>query len=470
MKNDVDILNREKFIDTVVNIVENLAETDTDISFAIDGGWGYGKTFVLERIEERLEEIQSEKTNSDKYIVFHYNCWEYDYYDEPLMAFASALQDMIITKSSLFDEKMAKNVRIFLKAATKKLLLIPNAIIKNHIGVDIKGFCDEMKEIKKEDSEFDSLSNLKEAIQNIKKALEDIGKGKKIISCIDEIDRCLPPYQIKILERLHHLFQGENIISIFSVNRSQLTETVKQLYGGNDKRVDNYLKKFISFSLSLDKGDLDDHAKEKFSDCLSLFDNTLFNDDFNLIGFLHSIFPEMDIRRQEKLWEKVKLVHSMTFHRKVGYDILAYELLWFVMQEYTEYYFFNPITSLPEQHNPQIPPFELLSIFCKGELSTVSNHDTLLIPQPIANFFKFLATQHSKAMSIEGKNKIFTIASNSSLYTYLLAYWLDSCSINYKCSFLFCGIPSESAYSQEQYHENLSDLQKFRDIARAIEY
>ena len=109
MKNDVDILNRDKFIETVVNIVENLAATDINATFAIDGGWGYGKTFVLERIEERLEEIQSEKTNSDKYIVFHYNCWEYDYYDEPLVAFASALQDMIIVKSSLFDEKTAKN-------------------------------------------------------------------------------------------------------------------------------------------------------------------------------------------------------------------------------------------------------------------------------------------------------------------------------------------------------------------------
>ena len=28
MKNDVDILKREKFIETVVNIVENLVETD----------------------------------------------------------------------------------------------------------------------------------------------------------------------------------------------------------------------------------------------------------------------------------------------------------------------------------------------------------------------------------------------------------------------------------------------------------
>lgn len=177
------------------------------------------------------------------------------------------------------------------------------------------------------------MSNLKEAIQNIKKALKDIGKEKKIIVCIDEIDRCLPPYQIKILERLHHLFQGENIISIFSVNRSQLAETVKQLYGGDDKRVDNYLKKFMSFSLSLDKGTPDIHTKEKFSDCLSLFDGNLFNDEFDFIEFLQSITPDMDIRKQEKLWEKVKLIHTMTFTRRVGYDILAYELLWFVIQE-----------------------------------------------------------------------------------------------------------------------------------------
>ncbi len=470
MKNDVDILNRDKFIETVVNIVENLAATDINATFAIDGGWGYGKTFVLERIEERLEEIQSEKTNSDKYIVFHYNCWEYDYYDEPLVAFASALQDMIIVKSSLFDEKTAKNVRTFLKAATLKLLLIPNEIIKTHIGVDIKEFYDEIKEIKKEDSEFDSLSNLKEAIQNIKKALKDIGKEKKIIVCIDEIDRCLPPYQIKILERLHHLFQGENIISIFSVNRSQLAETVKQLYGGNDKRVDNYLKKFMSFSLSLDKGTPDIHTKEKFSDCLSLFDGNLFNDEFEFIEFLQSITPDMDIRKQEKLWEKVKLIHTMTFTRRVGYDILAYELLWFVIQEYKEYSFFNPTTVSVGKYDPIIPTFELLKPFCKDEIVTIIHPNTLLIPKSVADFFRSLSSQHSRSISIDGKTKFFTITSTSSLTAYLLAYWLDDCDTIYKCKFSSCNESNKGAYSEEQYFENLAALRKFRDIARIIEY
>ncbi len=470
MKNDVDILNREKIIETVVNIVEYLAETDTDTTFSIDGGWGYGKTFVLKRIEGRLREIQSEKTNSNKYIVFHYNCWEYDYYDEPLIAFASALQDMITEETSVFDESIAKKVKPILKFVTKKLLHIPNEVIKNYTGIDIEESINEIKAIEKEDNAFDSLSDLKEALVKLKEALQDISLGKKVVICIDEIDRCLPPYQIKVLERLHHLCQGENIISIFSVNRSQLEETVKQLYGGDKNRVDNYLKKFMSFSLSLDKGTLDIHTKEKFSDCLSLFDGTLFNDGFDLISFLQSITPDMDIRKQEKLWEKVKLIHTMTFTRRVGYDVLAYELLWFVMQEYKEYYFFNPSTTSSTKYEPTIPTFELLKPFSKGELTLLQNPSDLRLPQSIADFFGVLSSQHSLSVTFEDNKKYFSITPASPLYMYLLAYWLDDCDTIYKCKFSSCYEPYKGAYSEEQYFENLADLRKFRDIARIIEY
>ena len=66
---------------------------------------------------------------------------------------------------------------------------------------------------------------------------------------VDEIDRCLPNDQLKILERLHHLFDVKNCAVIVAMNHSCIAKTVKTLYGtdGNE-----YLRKFFDFVFKLD--------------------------------------------------------------------------------------------------------------------------------------------------------------------------------------------------------------------------
>ena len=68
MSNREDVLNREEFENNVINLIENLSNDKKGCMFAIDGKWGIGKSFVLEDIEEELESIQCEETNSDKYL------------------------------------------------------------------------------------------------------------------------------------------------------------------------------------------------------------------------------------------------------------------------------------------------------------------------------------------------------------------------------------------------------------------
>ena len=62
MDKRLDLLDRDEFIENVVKIVNQLSEIERGCCFAIEGGWGVGKTFVIEEIEERLKEISSEGT------------------------------------------------------------------------------------------------------------------------------------------------------------------------------------------------------------------------------------------------------------------------------------------------------------------------------------------------------------------------------------------------------------------------
>lgn len=151
-----DILGRQPFIDKIISILEILSEEKRGTSFAIDGDWGSGKTFVLEQLEEQLEPVQSEETFDDRYFLFHYNCWQYDYYDEPAVAIISA---MLEKADSMCNSKTKKIISASWGKVKEKLADIGNEFIKNKIGIDVlettSNFQKALDEQKLDNSSFD---------------------------------------------------------------------------------------------------------------------------------------------------------------------------------------------------------------------------------------------------------------------------------------------------------------------------
>ena len=64
--NKQDLLHREQYVKLLESLIDNKVQNQNGFSFAIDGSWGTGKTFVLQMLEGKL------KTNG--YLIFHYNC------------------------------------------------------------------------------------------------------------------------------------------------------------------------------------------------------------------------------------------------------------------------------------------------------------------------------------------------------------------------------------------------------------
>ena len=95
----VDLLNRQAIVDQMIHLLDILSDSRSSCTFALNGKWGSGKTFVLNMLEQQLREYQ----DGEKYIVFHYNCWQYDYYEEPLVAIIAAMLDSLNDQTNLFS-------------------------------------------------------------------------------------------------------------------------------------------------------------------------------------------------------------------------------------------------------------------------------------------------------------------------------------------------------------------------------
>lgn len=396
--NKLDVLNRYEFVCKLVNLVENIETTNTSVTFALNGKWGSGKSFVLDMFEEELSRIQSEETATDKYFIIRYNCWKNDYYQEPLIAIVSSIVSSIEEKTKLFpDTKENREIIGMIKATGLSLLSIGNTIVKDKIGLDIQGAVKTVLDGKKtgkeeyeKDNSYDTYFNLNKVIEKLSSSLQEIAKRHKVILIVDELDRCIPEYAINVLERLHHLTESNtNIITIISIDKEQLQSSVKQIFGFENP--ETYLEKFIHFEIKLDEGKVSEKVTKKYSDYIELFDKDLYPVEDSIEEYWKEIFKDINIRKQEQIIKKVMIAHKLIFTEKKDYTFMCMELLIGVMifeYGYTALFENIPIDG-PDYESLFTTGLENTPVFVKfikEKLGEVSFHRRREMPYDIQSF------------------------------------------------------------------------------------
>lgn len=330
----IDILNRDKYVERLLKIIQNISETKKSTCFAINGSWGCGKSFVLDMLEDQLNMIQSEETNTDKYFVVRYDSWKYDYYEEPLVAIVATIISLIEEKTKLFpDDKDKQELLGMLKATGVALLSIASSAVKEKTGLDFQTAFATVSKGGKEGGatyenahKYDVYFGFNKIIEKLKKLLTKLSMRYTIVFFVDELDRCMPEYAVKVLERIHHLIEKQsNIITVIAIDKAQLSTSIKHLFGFENP--EKYLEKFINFEIKLDNGSVSELIAQKYADYLALFDESLFRFDDSVEECLQAIFKNIDIRTQEQLVRKVLIVHKLLFVEKRDYSFMCMELL-----------------------------------------------------------------------------------------------------------------------------------------------
>lgn len=337
----IDLLNRQIIVNQILHLLNILSASRSSCTFALNGKWGSGKTFILNMLEQQLREYQ----DGEKYIVFHYNCWQYDYYEEPLVAIIAAMLDSLDEQTKFLSPDTRESFREKIVTAKPILKAIATSFAKNKLGLDstkiftlageMVNAAEQAKEKMKDEHTYDQYYAFKVVIQSAKAELEKLAATQMVVIVVDELDRCLPSYAIKVLERLHHLFYGlENVSVLLAVDKFQLDTTVKQIFGENTN-VTTYLKKFINFELTLDVGKIEGRFTERYADYISLFDETLLNTNFSIDKYFAALFSDIEIREQERLMDRIKTIHQMLFpQEKKDFSFMCFELLWLVFAEF----------------------------------------------------------------------------------------------------------------------------------------
>ena len=342
MAEKVDLLNRDDFVTYVEKLIWQVSENKKGCCFAIEGSWGIGKTFVIEKLEERLKREQLEKTKSDCYFVFHYNCWRYDYYEEPSIAIISAMLASMEKELSFFSEKVDADIKNAYGMVIDQLKKVVGKSFEKKIGIDFFALLEKIQNNSQNEREkkfaFDEMYKFGKAIDEVRQVMEKIAETRTIVLIVDELDRCIPGYAIKVLERLHHIFYGlQSVVVILAVDRKQLEHSVEKMFGmrteGASMDTEKYLKKFIDFSIMLDEGTINKSFVEKYNFYIKKFNlQEDLNDKRKLEYMLPKLFEGIDIRSQEKIIEKANTIHSIVCNEITDISIMVFEIMYEILK------------------------------------------------------------------------------------------------------------------------------------------
>ena len=337
MINSTDLLSRDHFVSVVSNVVDSKIQQKEGYSFAIDGEWGCGKTTVLDMLEERLR---------SRYLVIRYNCWKYDFYEEPLIALLSEFAKAINAEQAFEFEEYEKKAW---KIAGKICSDVTSKLIQAGTGFDIKSavrYVNSIRKIAKEKRiKFEDVNNklpiefLIEQIQNDLGVLSSF-ENRGIVLMVDELDRCLPDYAIKVLERLHHFCDNTRIIQILAINKKEMSGSIATAFGypnANSDKVEyfasHYMQKFIDMTLSLNNGILNDPQVLLFNSL-----DTLFTEYDNLnkafvADFIKNILCDIPMRNLKQIVKSVSSIHNISLceypekNHKFSYALMCAEIL-----------------------------------------------------------------------------------------------------------------------------------------------
>lgn len=446
----LDVLNRDKFVEQLVRLIENISDNKTSTCFAINGAWGSGKSFVLDMFEEQLNGPYSEK-----YFVVRYNCWKYDYYEEPLIAIVSSIIAEIDKKVNFFPDTQEKQEILgMFKATGAALLSIANEMVKSKVGVDFLGSYEKIKEGEKEGTEkyekehaYDTYLGLNKVIDKLSELLQDIAERYTVVIIVDELDRCVPDYAIKVLERLHHLTEEKkNIITIVAVDKEKLEKSVKNIFGFEPQ--DKYLDKFFNFEIKLDKGEVSQDIIYKYPEYVELFDKELFQYKDSVEECLQEIFKGIGAREQEQLVKKAMIAHKLLYQNKMDYAVMCVELIIIVMYYVYNY---NSFTGTYRMNDP---------------LSDTVFRPYVNSPKPrFEDFFKNkFEVIDRQIFKFSGETPtVYVKHSKNSLYStiYFLWYYIHNEDSN--------NVPDLIKYSElKPVLKNAEELKKFVDIIKLL--
>jgi len=204
---------------------------ETPIVIGLYGSWGIGKTSLMKLIEQQL--------NSPSTKSVWFDPWQHQFDENPVLA----LLHTVVDTFNMDEEE--KKLLIVIASAFSSILLKATTLMSAQDIDDLgKRFEEERFQVR-------------EARVRLRKHFEKLinkaqGEPKKrLVFFIDDLDRCLPPQILSLLESLKLYLNLPNCVYFLGVDRPELEKSIKYHYKDIDLSESQYLDKIVQLPFNI---------------------------------------------------------------------------------------------------------------------------------------------------------------------------------------------------------------------------
>jgi hypothetical protein len=315
-----DIFKNDKLQrkDSIEDLSKLIISNTEPLVLSINASWGSGKTTFVKLWQKYLKKECN--VNS-----IYFSAWEDDFSKEPLISILGEIKKNINEKfyaDPKVEESFEKVKNIGGKVLKRGIPAFLKGITAGVVDFD-KGFGEALGAIAESSAKelIDNYSKDKEITIEFKSSIEEllskINNEIPFVIFIDELDRCRPLYSIELLERIKHIFGIKRLIFVLSIDKSQLSESIKSQYGDID--TDNYLRRFIDLEYHMNTPLLEDFCNYLYSDIyqfkeifeskniIKMYDKSL--DELAMIKYLTKSL-DFSLREIEQLFMQLRIIFS----------------------------------------------------------------------------------------------------------------------------------------------------------------
>ena len=232
-----DQLDRKFFADHLTQIISSQVNPCV---ITINGEWGSGKTFLLKRWQCELSKQQ--------YVSLYFNAWDADAVESASLALIGETYGFLRDCSKKVFKEQINELRescskLFRWSSMAKLI---SHKIEDSAGINVTSDVSNCLD------EYVKAIEQKKTLRKIFASVAEkvfAEQGKPFVFIVDELDRCRPVFAIEMLESIKHIFNVPHCIFVLGVDRDQLQESIRAVYGDIDAL--KYLERFFDLDMRI---------------------------------------------------------------------------------------------------------------------------------------------------------------------------------------------------------------------------
>ena len=326
-----DALDRKGYGEALRNLVANSSDA---LVISLDGKWGEGKTTFVKMWQGLL----SESNIPNLYVDAFAN----DYVDDAFITVASAITNYAENnikkdhreKLAELKEKSKKvggqllswSAKIGVKAATLGIINDSDIEELKDIKGDLSKTASDLvadfveERIATHSNDVALIQSFRGMLSELPSKLQNEG-DKPLVIIIDELDRCKPTFAVEIVEKIKHLFSVENVVFLLVMNKAQLEESIKSVYGQNID-AHTYLQKFVNIEAKLPKNTGERHTNDlsKYTNrLLKLHEMQTWGDDRNIVDCTDPLANHfnLSLRQLEKVFTNLAVFYGASAENRL---------------------------------------------------------------------------------------------------------------------------------------------------------